>query len=337
MRILFIKLSSMGDIVHALASITDAVEHASSLEIDWVIDTNFQDIAKLHPHIQKIILTDHRHWRKKPFTSIPAISRFIKQLRLKKYDLILDGQTNWKSALISLLARGKRVGLDKRSCREYIAHFAYQIKHTVSRNQHAVEHLREFFSLALGYPKPKSPPNFSIHIPKEKNPLPLELPNRYYACIHAASWKTKLWPAEFFARLIQKIPHQVVLFWGSEKEKKRAEWIAEKTKNALVLPKLSLIAIAKILSKAEGVVSVDTGLGQLAGALNRPLVGIHGPTDPKKVGSIGKNVAHIHSSLSCFPCHKQRCLFQGRSHKKPACLEQISPETVWKLLQNISI
>ena len=110
MRILFVKLSSMGDVLQALAAVHDAFEAITDLEIDWVVDESFQEIPTLHPKIHNLILPHHRKWRTSPIKYRKEIWQFCKKLRSKRYDLVLDGQTNWKSALITFFSKGHSVG-----------------------------------------------------------------------------------------------------------------------------------------------------------------------------------------------------------------------------------
>lgn len=325
----------MGDVLQALAAISDATEHREDLEIDWVVDEHFQEIPLLHPKVSSVIITNHRTWRKKPFSSSKEIFTFIRKLRKKRYDLIIDAQGNWKSALITLFSKGLKVGLDRFSVREYIAHFAYSIKHSVSKKQHAVEHLRELLAKALGYEKPKTTPNFGIQIPSPTLNRDLQLPEEYYVCIHAASWDTKLWPESSFSDLIKQLDAPVLLFWGSKKEKLRAEKIGKHLPHVHILPKRSLSQITLILAKAKAVISVDTGLGHLSAALGVPTVGLHGPTDPKRIGSLGPKTRHLYPSVPCFPCHKNRCYYQGTYQKSPYCFQQISPDHVLMALEEL--
>ncbi|MEM8629232.1 MAG: lipopolysaccharide heptosyltransferase I [Chlamydiota bacterium] len=334
MRVLFIKLTSMGDVIHALAALSDAFQHVPGLIVDWVVDENFQEIPKMHPAVRQIITTNHRNWRKSPWAALRPVYSFLKELRGARYDFVIDGQTNWKSALIARLAKGTTVGLDRFSAREYVAHFAYDIKHHVSRKQHAVAHLREFFSQVFDYPLQDTPPNFGIQLPP-RFPTEASLPPEYYVLVHAASWETKLWPEETFSDLISHLDLPVLLVWGSKSEQKRAQNIAQGHAHAHVLPKMGLMRTAQVLQGAKAVVSVDTGLGHLSAALGVPTLGVHGPTDPKRVGSIGPKSAHVQPSIACFPCHKSRCYYQGKRRGAPHCLQKISAEVVLDALNNL--
>src|SRR6266571_5157702 len=135
----------------------------------------------------------------------------------------IDGQGNFKTALLSLFARGTRAGFDRHSVREWIAHFAYQRRFAASKNAHAIDRLRRLFASALDYPIPNSPPDFRIQ--RERFVAPkVDLPKEYLVFVHNASWKTKLWPEAHWAELLRKSVQtgfKVLLPWGNEMEEAR--------------------------------------------------------------------------------------------------------------------
>src|SRR5438477_159965 len=125
-RVLLIKLTSLGDLIHALPALSDAQSARPGLEFDWVIDENFREIALWHPAVRRVITTNHREWRGALASAKThgSISKTIAEIRASEYDLVIDGQGNFKTALLSLFARGTRAGFDSHSVREWIAHLA---------------------------------------------------------------------------------------------------------------------------------------------------------------------------------------------------------------------
>src|SRR5260221_9642725 len=195
-RVLLIKLTSLGDLIHALPALSDAQSGRPGIEFDWVIDENFQEIAGWHPAVRGVITTTHREWREalaKPSTH-GSISKTIEEIRANEYDLVIDGQGNFKTALLSLFSKGPRAGFDSHSVREWIAHLAYQRRFAASKNAHAIERLRRLFASALDYPIPASPPDFRIRRERFIQPK-LDLSGGDLVFVHNASSKTKLWPA----------------------------------------------------------------------------------------------------------------------------------------------
>src|SRR5947207_11910717 len=163
-RVLLIKLTSLGDLIHALPALSDAQSARPGLEFDWVIDENFREIALWHPAVSRVITTNHREWRGALASAEThgSISKTIEEIRGSGYDLVIDGQGNFKTALLSLFAKGPRAGFDSHSVREWIAHLAYQRRFAASKDAHAIERLRRLFASALDYAMPDSPPDFRI-------------------------------------------------------------------------------------------------------------------------------------------------------------------------------
>lgn len=336
MRVLFVKLTSMGDLIHALPALTDAMHMIPGISFDWAIDKNFAEVAKWHPAVANIFETSHRSWRKHPWQSIKngEIFEFLQTLRKQKYDLVIDGQTNTKSAVITMLSRGTRCGFDKDSAREWIAHFAYQKHYNVPKDMHAITRLRQLFSQVFQYPCPDSKPDYGIQhylFPTPKFDLPLP----YLVFVHNASWASKLWPVHYWRTLIEYAAQQhlnVLLPWGNESEKQRAENIAAGHGNAYVLPFCTLSEHAWILQNSSGAICSDTGLSHLAAALNVPAVTMYGPTSSKLIGTTGLYQQHHVTPFACSVCYKHECHYQAQRHKESPCLVAIKPEMLWQQL-----
>lgn len=338
-RVLLIKLTSLGDLIHALPAITDAYRAIPDIEFDWMVDENFQEIATWHPAVKNTFTTNHREWRHG--LSHPSTYRTIyglaKTLRKTKYDLVIDGQGNFKTGLLTLISKGTTAGFDKHSVRERIAHVAYQKRYAASKQEHAVARLRQLFAQALEYPLPSTPPDFLIDQQRFIKP-PFDLPDTYLVFVHNASWKTKLWPEAHWAELIKKsieAGYTVLLPWGNAEEEARAKRLAT-SPQVQVLPWLSLSQIGYVLARAQACVCMDTGLSHLTAALNVPSVTLYGSTDSGLIGASGENQLHILSELPCSPCNKKECRFPS-SGLNPPCLAQITPERVFeKLLSRIN-
>ena len=204
-RVLLIKLTSLGDLIHALPALSDAKDARPELEFDWVIDENFQEIARWHPAVKGVVTSNHRQWREAlthPAT-LGSMSRLIAGIRAVEYDLVIDAQGNFKTALLSMFAKGPRAGFDRHSVREWIAHLAYQRRFAVSKNAHAIERLRLLFAAALDYPVPASQPDFRLQRERFVKPK-VDLPGEYLVFVHSASWKTKLWPEPHWEELLKR-------------------------------------------------------------------------------------------------------------------------------------
>jgi heptosyltransferase I len=342
MRILLVKLTSMGDLIHALPALTDAMHKIPNIIFDWVIDKNFSEVATWHPAVKNIFCTEHRKWRKQPLKSIGNgdITGLIRGIRQNKYNFVIDGQTNLKSALIMMLTRGIRCGLDKLSARESIAHLAYQKKYHITKEMHAINRLRLLFSQILGYSIDiTSQPDYCIQHNTFSAPS-IRLPAKYLVFVHNASWSSKLWPLDKWHSLIalaKSENFEVLLPWGNQSEKERAEQLALGHNNVAILPFCSLSELAWILKHSQGAICSDTGLSHLAAALDVPSVTMYGSTSVKLIGTTGKNQVHCISPFPCLSCYKHECYFNQQQQTTPLCLSAIKPETLWQQLKTVII
>ena len=139
MRVLIVKLSSMGDVIQALPAVTDACNALSSVQFDWVVDESFSEIPGWHGGVSSVVTSAHRRWRTKLFSgAISEVSTFTSALRSSQYHKVIDAQANFKSAAVSFLAPGEKHGLDANSVREYGAQRAYSQTHPIDKNQLAI-------------------------------------------------------------------------------------------------------------------------------------------------------------------------------------------------------
>lgn len=328
-RVLLIKLTSLGDLIHALPALSDAQNARPGIEFDWVIDENFQEIAHWHPAVKSAITTNHREWRGALASSEThgSISKTIEQIRAREYDLIIDGQGNFKTALLSLFSKGPRAGFDSRSVREWVAHLAYQRRYAASKNAHAIERLRRLFASALDYALPDSVPDFRIRRDRFVKPK-TDVPGEYLVFVHNASWKTKLWPERHWIDLIGKCigaGFRVLLPWGNSQEEVRAKRLAV-VPQVQVLPRLSLSEIGYVIAGAKACVCMDTGLAHLAAALDVPAITLYGSTDSGLIGASGASQVHLKSDRFCSPCQSKTCRYSSGDNP---CLEQITPDRVF--------
>ncbi|OED42821.1 lipopolysaccharide heptosyltransferase I [Endozoicomonas sp. (ex Bugula neritina AB1)] len=296
MKVLIVKTSSLGDVIHTLPALTDAAKAIPSIRFDWVVEENFAEIPSWHPAVDKVIPVAIRRWRKSLLRTWRSgeWSAFKKTLSSEKYDAIIDAQGLVKSAFLTRKAQGSTFGLDKDSAREPFASRFYDHPQTVSWDQHAVERIRQLFASSLGYTLPEHTGHFQLDKSHFDTGLIANTP--YVVFLHGTTWPTKHWPENYWSNLAAKVnssDFHVVLPWGNGRERVRAELIASTVDHATVLPKLSLAGVAGVITAAKAVVSVDTGLGHLTAALETPAVSLYGPTNPKKVGAYGANQIHL--------------------------------------------
>lgn len=286
LKLLIVKTSSLGDIVHNLPIIADIRAHYPDIEIDWLVEASFADIPKLHPAVNYVIPVSFRRWRKSLFSkqTWQEIRALRQQLSARHYDIVLDTQSLVKSAFLTLLTHGNKHGFDKDSAREPLASIFYNTKHKVSRSQQAVALNRALAAKAFKYEMPNTAPDYGIQTQSLADLAP---PGPYVMGLHGTSRDSKLWPVDHWIQLGELLAQQQVqllLPWGSNAEHKRAQQIAAKLPNATVLPKLSITLLATLISQAKLAIGVDTGLSHLAAALNIPTIAIYTDTNPELTG-----------------------------------------------------
>jgi heptosyltransferase-1 len=288
MRILFVKTSSLGDVVHHCPAVSDAARATPGLQIDWVVEDTFADIARMHHAVRRVIPVAVRRWRRAPWRQEVRreFAEFRRLLSDERYDRIVDTQGLMKSALIARLARGTRHGYDRGSVREGFASRLYATRHPVPRRLHAVERNRLLTAAALGY-TPGKRCDYGLKA-RASSPIPVQAP--YCVLLTMTSRAAKLWPEEDWIALGARLASQgvrSVLPWGSELERARSYRVAAAIKGASAPPRLTLGELAGLMSSARAVVGVDTGLTHLGVALGVPAVGIYCATDPGLTGLYG--------------------------------------------------
>ncbi|WP_284973828.1 lipopolysaccharide heptosyltransferase RfaC [Atlantibacter hermannii] len=299
MRVLIVKTSSMGDVLHTLPALTDAQLNIPGIRFDWVVEEGFAQIPSWHPAVDRVIPVAIRRWRKAWFSAPIKAERhaFREAVRAREYDAVIDAQGLVKSAaLVTRLAHGTKHGMDWQTAREPLASLFYQRRHTIARQQHAVERTRELFALSLGYSKPTTQGDYAIapHFLNNLNANPVP----YAVFLHATTRDDKHWPEANWRELIALLSQtglRIKLPWGAPHEQERAKRLAEGFDYVDVLPRMSLEEIARVLAGAQFVVSVDTGLSHLTAALDRPNITLYGPTDPGLIGGYGKNQVECRS------------------------------------------
>ena len=333
MKVLIIKTSSLGDVLHTLPAVTDAARLMPDIRFDWVVEETFAEVPAWHAAVDAVIPVAVRRWK---HGFLQALRRgepqaAVKQLRNHSYDRIIDAQGLIKSAIISRFARGLRYGLDSASAREPLASYAYSRTFPVPRAQHAVARVRQLFAAALEYVVPDTLPDYGIRgrfavVPRQPS----------LVFLHGTTWPTKHWPDDYWVELASMAVAaglQVKLPWGDAAEKQRAEKIAAVDKSVEVLPRMQLGELAEVIASAGGVVGVDTGLVHLAAALGTPCVTLYGATDPGLIGTVGAAQYHLRASFPCAPCQQRKCHYQGAAEVFPACYGDLPPTRVWQMLE----
>ena len=294
LRVLVVRVTSMGDVVLTLPAISDMVDQVPGIQIDWLVEKPFAAIAAMHPGVQTVHAVSWRKWRKSLWTRATrqALSDFRQRLRQTRYDLVLDFQGQIaKSVVLGLMARGPLVGFAWQGLREPLSSCFYQRRGQVSKALHLVPRSRALAAALLGYALPQTPPDYRMQPPAAGwQPEPQAGGARYALLIPHASRPEKHWPEDRWVAIGQRLRglgHQVVVLWGSPAEERMARQLAQQF-DGQVPPFLTVAGAAAVLAGAQVVVGLDTGFTHLAAGLERPTVGIYCDFDPSLAGLMGR-------------------------------------------------
>ena len=284
--ILFIKTSSLGDVIHHMPALTEAARACAGARFAWVVEEAFAPLVALHPAVAEVIPVAWRRWRKT--LVVPATLREIGasfgKIRRRRYDEIIDSQGLLRSAAIARIARGRRHGYDSSSVREPLAAMFYDVRHSIGRDLHAVERNRILTGRALGF-APQGAPDFGLDRASLMSPGA-----RYAVLLHATARPEKEWPEENWVALGNMLSSgglDLVLPWGGDTERARAGRIAARVAGARVAERQPLGEVARLIAGASFVVGVDTGLLHVAAALGVPLVAVFAGSNPGLTGPVG--------------------------------------------------
>lgn len=325
-RILIIRTSAIGDVIHGLPVLSLLRQSFPSAKLVWVAEEHVAPILASHPHLDELILLNTRRWRRN-WKSTGEVFSFLKKCRSHRPDIAIDIQGLMKSALIAWLSGARvRIGFTGRLCKERAAALLYNKRIDASKFKHVVD-----MNLALLEPLGvrDTEPEFHLHIEDETKSKAKrfveKLGGKPVVINPGATWKTKEWGAENYASvagwIAKELKKPVVITWGPGERS-----LAEKTAEAagdriMVAPPINLQGLMALLSESFLFIGPDTGPMHIAAALGLPVVALFGPTDPERNGPYNKDHIIIHHQLDCSNCYKRSC-------GNPVCIRSIKPTEV---------
>jgi len=331
MNILIVKLSAIGDVIHTLPSLAALRRLYPDAHITWVVEEAASGLVLHHPLLDRVIIFRRKKWiedfKKGNFQSVWRDARsFLKELRSRRYDLVIDFHGLFKSTMVVLASGGKRkLGYD--SWQELSGLFLNE-KISEDMNKHAVDRYMDFPRYLGAEP---GPAEFILPVnPEAENRSRMLMDSyalkrkKFIAVNPVAYWETKLWENEKFAVLADLIKDRMkldVVFTGSKKED-AADIVSRMKGEGINLGgKTTLTELACIYKDALAVISTDSGPMHLAAAVGTPVIALFGPTDPARTGPYGTGHVIIRAELSCSPCLLKKCPTRK-------CMTDIQPEKV---------
>ena len=323
MKVLIVKTSALGDIIHALPVLDYLHRAMPGVEIDWVVEEPFKEVLEGHPHIARLHTVRTKIWRKHPFASETRreLSALKKEMRERAYDLVLDIQGNLKSGFVSWLSHcDDRVGFARDSVRESINLLFTTRQIPLRRDDfHVTERYLRLASVPFGKDYRKWNDLSGGIFTSASDNAPAEalmstLGNGLVFLFHCGtSWQTKMWKEEGWIDLGQRLlathPESSLLFsWGSDSEREMVLRISRAIgAGARLLQRYSLKELVGLLKKVDLVIAGDTGPLHMAAAVGTPTVSFYRATDGKLNGPRGSNHVIVQSPLPCTKCLLKAC------------------------------
>lgn len=325
-KILIIKPSSLGDIIHSLPVLNSLNECFPYAEIHWLIARNFADLLDDHQMISKLWIIDKDRW-KRPlyfFSTIKDLCRLHKELKKEGFDIVIDLQGLFRSGIITFLT-GSPVRIGFKEARE-LSYLFYTHRVEGGRDVHAVE---RYLKILSAIQCPSREVTFPIPVRENYRKIYSEMLKEEYAVIApGARWDTKRWAAERFAYIARKLPFKSVIVGGRDDISIAEDIVHSSDGKAISLSgKTDLKGLVEIIRGARFVLCNDSGPAHIGAALGVPVFALFGPTSPVRTGPYGKNVVVLRSELECAPCFKKRC-------NRWRCMELIPQEDVWKAIKD---
>lgn len=343
MKVLIVKASALGDVVHALPVLAWLKSADPALEIDWLVEDGFAPLLDGHPLVRKVHRVATRNWRRQGWlAAIRESWQAVGRIRNENYDVVLDLQGNSKSGLFTWLSgASRRYGFDRQGVREWPNLLATNCRVTLSAAEH---HISER-SLAIA--RTAFPRGFEHRL---AGPLPVSpeaagrveaqlaefgLSGGRCAVLHyGTTWTTKLWSVENWQSLVRQFVAESdltpLLTWGSDEERLAAERIAAAgSGRAVIWPRGTLPELVALLARASLVVGGDTGPIHIAAAVGTPTVSLYRVTDGQRNGPRGERHILLQAPVDCSPCLRKEC------ERDRECSASIRPDSVWQAIVQV--
>ena len=321
MRILIVKISALGDVVHSLPVLAYIKKLHPEAEIDWLVEEGLAPLLEGHPLLHRVHRLGFKRWRRQGFiVLLRGLLEMARTLRRQPYDVVLDLQGNCKSGLFTLLSKARlRYGFARHVVREWPNLLATNRKVVLGEADHHISD-RSLAVAREAFPGGgKAPLAGPLHVDEgAAAQVDRQLHQAGFdgqsllVLQYGTTWRTKLWSLDYWRELVRRLTlengFRPVLIWGNDEERQAAELIAAASNGrAVIWPRASLQELVALLQRADLVVGGDTGPIHIAAALQRPTVSIFRVTDATRNGPRGKEHIRLQAPMPCGPCLKKTC------------------------------
>ncbi len=321
MRVLIVKISALGDVIHALPTLAWLKSVDPAIEIDWLVEEGFASLLEGHPLLRRVHRLGLKRWRRQGWlATLKGVRQTVANLRQENYDLVLDLQGNSKSGLFTLLSgAAQRFGFARDGVREWPNLLATNRKVSLTPTDHHISD-RSLAVARVAFPNGvDAPPAGPLAVDSAagatvaRQLTELGLTEQPLVVLqYGTTWTTKLWPLDCWQQLVQKLCDEQqlrpVLIWGSEAERAAAEAICQASDGrAVIWPRGSLAELVALLQQADLVVGGDTGPIHIAAAVGTATVSLFRVTDATRNGPRGDEHICLQSPLDCSPCLRKDC------------------------------
>jgi lipopolysaccharide heptosyltransferase I len=349
-RILLIKPTALGDVVHTLPVLVKLRQRYPEARIDWLVTPENAELVRCHPALTDVVLFDRRAWRRGRLRAAGGTFAMLRRLRAARYDLAIDLHGQLRSGLFSLASGAAvRIGYDRprrepgasahgwAGAREFSWLASTHRMPIRELEVHAIDRYLWLGEL-LGFDD--SPLDHTLHLPPEAEAaaagLLQPLGDTPIAVLAPGTlWETKHWRPEGFAEVARRLSAHgtAVVITGTAEDQARAAIIKAAAPAALDLcGRTSPAELGAILRRARVAVTNDSGSMHLAVAAGTPVVAVFGPTDPVRVGPYGQMERVVMAGVPCSPCFLRRLAQCPHDH---VCMETVTPEMVWRQVEQV--
>ncbi len=344
MKVLIVKVSALGDVIHTLPVLAYLHSACPEVEIDWLIEEGFASVLDGHPLIRKVIPLQTKRWRRLSlFTMLRELWLFFAQLRQCRYDLVFDLQGNSKSGLFTFISRGgAKYGFDRHQVREWPNLLTTRHHVALSDDDHHVAQ-RSLAIVRAAFPdgtdlRSAGPLHVTAAAQEvvEQQLQQLELLHRPLVVLHyGTTWQTKLWSLENWQHLASQLVDDgeviPLLTWGNDEEFKAVTVISEATAGqAIIWPRGSLPELVALLDRVSLVVGCDTGPIHIAAALGTPTVSLFRVTDATRNAPVGSIHRSLQTPMNCAGCLLKQCDMDAQ------CAASISVTDVYQAITELT-